>query len=45
MDWIARNGTDPVTGHPLPACACYPNLNLRDQICGHFLVRESWSDC
>lgn len=39
-DWIKRNGTDPVTGHPLEATQLYSNLNLRDQICDYFIVRE-----
>ncbi|KAI8464102.1 MAG: hypothetical protein J3K34DRAFT_526479 [Monoraphidium minutum] len=37
--WVRRHGTDPVTGHPISLPACPPNLNLRDQIVGHFLVR------
>lgn len=43
-DWIERNGSDPVTGHPLSMGQLYANLNLRDQICGYFLVREWMSD-
>lgn len=42
--WIARNGTDPATGHALSASMLYSNLNLRDQICGFFLVKEKLAD-
>ncbi|GBF91442.1 hypothetical protein Rsub_04182 [Raphidocelis subcapitata] len=42
--WIRRHGTDPVTGHALAESQPYPNINLRDQIIGHFLVRQSLRD-
>lgn len=44
LDWIQRHGTDPITGRALAATQPYPNLNLRDQICGFFLVREYMPD-
>ena len=43
-DWIRRHGTDPVTGHALSEDQPYPNLNLRDQICGFFLVKRCMRD-
>ncbi|GBF95047.1 hypothetical protein Rsub_07548 [Raphidocelis subcapitata] len=43
-DWIKRKGTDPATGHPLSGEQLYSNLNLRDQLCGFFYVREHMAD-
>jgi hypothetical protein len=44
QDWIKRKGSDPATGYPLTLGQLYSNLNLRDQICGFFLVREHLPD-